>query len=204
MGFIGAIGSFAAQKYQLIDWWKPVTITHTPRGIEDLLLGFSNAGIATVLYVEIAKKRLYHRRKGDHSTGLTLLCLLTIFIFWFCFNRLQAGTFLSMMVALLIYSGVMLVIRKDLLTSSLANGALMVILAVPIYMVLSWLSPGAAEKIYIYPLITGVEFNHVPLEEFIFYFVFGVMVALMYEYWQGLRLRNYALAYSKPKDTRRK
>lgn len=204
MGVIGAIGSFAAQKYQLVDWWSPQTVTNTPRGIEDLLLGFSNAGIATVLYVEIAKKRLYHKRKGDHSKGLAILCLFTVLIFWFCFNKLQVGTFISMMIALLIYSGIMLTLRRDLLASSLANGILMVALAIPVYLTLSLLSPGAAEKIYIYPLITNTTINHIPLEEFIFYFVFGVMVALMYEYWQGLRLRSFATASSSIKNSKSK
>lgn len=194
MGIIGAVGSYALEHYEIIDWWHPATITGTKQGIEDLLLGFSNAGIATVLYVELTKKRFYHKHKSDHSHGLALLIAFTVFLFWLLFALLHLGTFLACIIALTVYSGVMLLYRKDLLISSVANGSLMVLVVLPIYLLFAYTSPATVEKFYIYPLVTGVRIKGIPLEEFIFYFIFGLMAALMYEYWQGLRLRKFATA----------
>lgn len=57
-----AIGSLiTAYFWWTIDWWRPETITGTRIGLEDLLLGFSNGGIAAVIYEEVFRKRLYRR-----------------------------------------------------------------------------------------------------------------------------------------------
>lgn len=194
MGVIGAFGSLLTARYWTVDWWRPETITGTRVGIEDFILGISNAGIATVLYAEIFSKRLYHRRRGDHSKGLTVLVILTCALFWVLFNKLHANSFMSCIVALSVYSAIMLYMRRDLFISSTLNGLLMVLVAAPVYFLMIVLSPDVISHTYIFPTVASMNVFGVPIQEFLFYFVFGFMVALMYEYWQGLRIRNFATA----------
>lgn len=93
MGCVGAVGSLITAQYWTVDWWRPQTITGTRVGIEDFILGISNAGIATVLYAELFHKRLYRRRKVDHSRNLTLLVALTCCLFYIFFRVLHMTSF---------------------------------------------------------------------------------------------------------------
>src|SRR5680860_282366 len=40
------------------DWWSPLTITHTPIGIESVLVGFMIGGIASVVYEDVFAKKV--------------------------------------------------------------------------------------------------------------------------------------------------
>lgn len=66
----------------------------------------------------------------------------------------------------------------------------MILVALPVYVTEILLSPNIVSNTYIYNTLSGIRFIGIPIEELAFYFVFGFMVALMYEYWQGFRLRS--------------
>src|SRR5688572_32751862 len=56
--FVAVSGLIAEGLWWTVDWWHPPTITGTRVGIEDFLLGFTNGGVAAVLYETIFRKRL--------------------------------------------------------------------------------------------------------------------------------------------------
>lgn len=193
MGLIAGVVSQISAYAWTADWWRPQTITGTRVGIEDYILGISNGGIAAVLYVEVFHRGLYkNRAKAESAKSLILLTFFALLMFYVLFRIVHITSFWSCIITLLIFSGIMLVARKELILSSLINGALMVLVAFPIYMFLVVISPGAAENTYIYNTLSGIKVYTIPIEEFIFYYVFGFMVALAYEYWHGLGLRKFA------------
>lgn len=190
MSILVAIGGIIAEYYMWTkDWWKPPTITGTIIGFEDLLLGFTNGGIAAVLYEEIFRKRLYRREKR-HSKGITILFLLFIFLMYFLFKNLGLTSALTTIISLFAIGGILMFIRKDLLVSSIINGLLMIVLTAIVYYSMMILTPNYVGKIWILNKLTGILITGIPLEDIVFYFLVGFMVAPLYEYWQGERLRN--------------
>lgn len=189
MGIIGAIGMVVTQYFWTVDWWRPLTITNTRIGIEDALLGFNNAGIAAVLYEEVFRRQLYKRSK-THDKGIIFLVILTCILFIVLFIALSLSSFNACIISLSLFSIIMMFLRRDLLLSSLINGLLMTVLVLPIYYLMIFLSPNIIENTYLLDKLSGIRITGIPIEELIFYFIFGSMVGLVYEFWHGLGLRR--------------
>ena len=187
MSIIAGIGSFLTAYFLTIDWWKPLTITGTRIGIEDLMLGVTG-GIAAVLYEEFFRKRLYKRDKKLHNKGLILIIMLTIVTFGIFFLGFRLSSFIACISSLAVFVFIVSYLRKDLLIASLINGALMTLIVIPFYLVLVFLFKNFIEVTYPYKL-SGFQFLTIPIEELVFWFFFGMAVTLFYEYWQGMRLR---------------
>ena|SRR3989338_5259915 len=68
------------------DWWQPITITRTPVGLEDFIIGFAIGGVAAVIYEEIYKKKLKKSIKRDSllfDPGFSLLLLPSLYLLSF-------------------------------------------------------------------------------------------------------------------------
>ena len=74
---VAILGMFSEYLWWTHDWWRPQTITGTTIGIEDLLLGFTNGGIAAVLYEELFKKRMYKYKSRNHNLRVLSLIMLS-------------------------------------------------------------------------------------------------------------------------------
>lgn len=190
MGLIGGVGSFVTAHYWTLDWWLPATITGTRIGLEDFLIGVSNAGIAIALYIELFHRRFYHFAHRDNRKSLTLLIVATCILFWSLFNIAHLNSFYSCIVSLSFYSAALIFMRHELLVSSLISGLLMVVASIPVYLITIAIFPDFVEHTYPYELVTSANLFTIPIQEFIFYFFFGFMVPTMYEYWQNLRSRR--------------
>lgn len=46
------------------------------------------------------------------------------------------------------------------------------------------------EKTWMFQNLSGITVTKIPIEDLIFYFLMGFIVAPLYEYWQGYRLRK--------------
>ncbi len=189
MSLIFAFGSLLSAHFWLRDWWRPATITGTSVGIEDFILGFSNGGIATVLYAEIFRKKLYKVR-GEHLLHLIAFSLISYGVFYVSIYQFQSSSFAACILTILLYSGLMLYLRRNLFLSCLASGFLMLMVAAPVYFILKLMSPGALNYTYIFKMYPDIHLFGIPVQEFIFYFFFGFMVPLVYEYWHGLEIRS--------------
>ena len=53
-----------------------------------------------------------------------------------------------------------------------------------------FLFPDFVGKTYILHTLSGIKITGIPVEEFVFYFLFGLAIIPMYDYWQDLSLRN--------------
>lgn len=189
MSLVIGIGSLVtAYLWWTIDWWRPETITSTRVGIEDFLLGFSNGGIAAVLYGVIYKKRLSKRIKKTNNTEAFNICLILFFIIAFLFWGLNITSFWASTIAMIIAAVYILCTRRDLFFNALASGILMAIVSLPSYYVFIWLFPGFIDKTWMSQYLSGIVITGIPLEDLIFYFLFGFIIGPFYEYWQNKRL----------------
>lgn len=188
MSLIAGVGSFFTAYFWTIDWWSPLTISGTRIGVEDFLLGISG-GIAAVLYEEIFRKRLYKRDKLKHSKGLLEILIISSIIFLFAFYILNLSTSIACFLAMIFFIGIVGYLRKDIVISSIVNGFIFTAIVLPIYLVLILLFVDFINITYPYPL-SGISFLSIPIEELYFWFLFGILISLFYEYWMGLKLRN--------------
>lgn len=199
MSVLVALGSvFTAYLWWTVDWWHPQTITGTRVGIEDFLLGFSNGGIAVVIYEELFKKRLYRRKKDhSHNIGAAVIAIFFLFVIAVLFYLLHFTSFLASSFAMLLVTGCLVFFRKDLILTSFLNGILMTLVVFPMYYFLMIFSPGWIASTWLFQHLSGILITGIPLEDLAFYFLLGLCAAPFYEYWQGLRLRK---AVTKVKD----
>jgi hypothetical protein len=189
MSLVIGIGSvITAYLWWTIDWWRPETITNTRVGIEDFLMGFSNGGIAAVLYEGIFKKRLLKRIKEANNQGTLNICLILFFIIAFLFWGLNITSFWASTIAMIIAAIYILYTRRDLFLNALASGILMAIASLPFYHVLIWFFPGFIHKTWMFQYLSGITIIGIPFEDLIFYFLFGFIIGPLYEYWQNKRL----------------
>ncbi len=186
MGFLSVATSYY---WWTLDWWNPPTITATKVGIEDFIMGFATGGIMAAIYEVIFKKRLY-RRKPHHLVfgGLTILLLLAQGTSWFVWG-VGLTTFWSSSIAMVAVALLMLVTRKDLLKNALGSAFLMVIASLPFYLTILLISPEWVSITY-HPTLSGLRPMGIPVEEFVFWFLAGLVWGPFYEYWQGERCRK--------------
>lgn len=191
MGLLMAVFSIiTAHFFWTKDWWRPVTITGGPIGFEDFILGFLTGGIGGVLYEEIFKRRLYKRSLGTHNFWafyFIFQTLLILFVFSWIFHF---TSFVASSIA--IPAGVLILwfLRKDIIMSSLLNGCLMVLVMIPTYWIVIYANPDWIDKTWLFNFLSNTRLLNIPIEELVFWFIFGAGVAPFYEYWQGLRLRK--------------
>jgi hypothetical protein len=185
---VGILSLMTTYYWWTIDWWKPLNITGTRIGVEDFIMGFTSGGIMATIYEVVFKRGLYKRKLHHHvDAGLTILLLLaqtTMFLFWGVgLTSFWASTFAMMLTAL-----VVVFIRKDLIATSFLSGILMAFISFLFYLVILLLSKEWVDQTYLRG-ISGIRFIGVPIEEFVFWFMSGLVFGPFYEYWQGERLK---------------
>jgi hypothetical protein len=183
-GFFG-IGGILSELTNIQDWWRPLTITGTPIGIEDFIIGFAIGGIASVIYAECYYKRY---RPGSRQTPRrNMFGHLYLLSFAVCFLTLfyvvKLSSFYSTFIAYLI--GIIFIIlkRKDLLRDSIISGILMLILALIIYAILSAIYPGYIQTFW---YLNGNWYTQlifgIPISEYFWFFLTGSFIGPLYEF----------------------
>jgi len=181
---------FAEYFWWTADWWRPITVTGTRIGIEDFLLGFTNGGIAAVIFEEIFKKRFYRRKNLQHGLIAFCVILLNFLIMAGSFWLLHLSSFWATTIGLFTTGSLIVFFRKDLWLDAVMSGVLIAVLFLPFYWIFMFLSPGIIEKFWMFNHLTGITITGVPLEDIVFYFLVGFSVGPFYAYWQGERLRK--------------
>ncbi len=186
VSFFMAIASvLTAYWWWTLDWWHPVTITHTRVGIEDVLLGFFSGGIMAaayhVLFREHLKKIRHEHAILARGSVLVFLALVGL-LFHFGVTSFWASTYV-MMVGI----AVMIIDRPDLAPSALVSGALMVLCSVPGYAIALSYGHDAISQIYDFRYLSGNLICGIPIEEFVFWFLAGAIWGSFYEWMKGFR-----------------
>ncbi len=182
---VGALSVAAAYFFWTVDWWRPPTFTYTRVGLEDFLLGFTNGGLAVSIYGFISGRRLLRTFKKHNSVGLLLLILFGVLmsvLFW----GFHITSFWSCTISLLLLGLVLIILKPSLFFSSLVNSVLMIIIVLPFYFTVNILFPNAVANIYQFKTLSNILIIGIPIEELIFYALFGFVTPAYFRYWKGL------------------
>lgn len=185
---IGILSVITSYYWWTLDWWRPLGVFQNTI-LEDFIMGFTSGGIMATLY-EVLFKRTFYKRKMHHhmSGGLTILLILAQMTSWFVYG-IGVTTFWASTIAMTAVAIIMLVIRKDLFINSLLSGILMAAVSFLFYFFTILLSPNWLKVTYLSGL-SGIRLIGIPIEEFVFWFLAGMVFGPLYEYWQGERLKR--------------
>lgn len=187
---IGILSVCTAYLWWTHDWWLPATITGTRVGIEDFIAGFTAGGIIAAGYEILMRRRHFHSvTKKDIFVPthylLLFLAVGTAGLIWLGFHSFYASAITMIIVSLAI-----LVMRPDLVGDSLISGAIMAVTSLVFaYLPVILLSPDWVTATYMHDRLSGVYLITVPVEEFIFWFLAGMLFGPWYKYWKHERLR---------------
>lgn len=190
---IGILSVATSYYWWTIDWWRPLTITGTRVGVEDFLMGFGMGGVISIIY-EVVSQRKYSKRHAktfgyrDFFLILFLLAQTTSWLFY----GVGLSSFLSSTIAMMAVAVVMLSIRKDLMVNAFMSGLLTMIVSGVFYATAIFLSPEWVADTYVFSSLSKVLILNVPIEEFIFWFLAGMVFGPFYEFWKGIRLGKLA------------
>ncbi|OGF27161.1 hypothetical protein A2331_00205 [Candidatus Falkowbacteria bacterium RIFOXYB2_FULL_34_18] len=168
------------------DWWYPDTILGYRTGIEDILLGFSNGGVASVVFLFFYQEKENINTKINIFKGffpLILIILVTTVVFIFT----PINSFYSNCFGIVVALAYVFWRRPDLFRISLLSGILMMIISAPIYLLLVYISPGWVERTWMLDKLSGIVWLGAPIEDLIWYFFVGASISTMYPYLSGQR-----------------
>jgi len=192
MSLIFAFAGPLADIFYTQDWWHPLTLTNTTIGPEAFFVGFMIGGITSVIYEDIFKKRLKIRKLNKAKEAqrnfsflfiLSLSGIIFLGTFFLKFNSLFATIFAFIIPSLIIW-----IKRKDLIFDSLATGVLLVIVASLVYGTLEFLTPGWIHAFWHFKNVPDIIIFNLPLDDIIWYFLAGLFIGPLYEYWQESKL----------------
>jgi len=199
---IAVLGLFSEYLWWTKDWWHPQTITGTTIGLEDALLGFGSGGIAAVFYEEVFKKRIYKYRSKGHTKGMVLLVVTFFLAMSGLFYFFHLTSFATTTISFILVSAIVIFLRKDLFLDAIFTGFCAALGAIPIYLLLQYLSPGFIEHTWTWSSLSGIRFLGIPIEDIIFYFLGGIFISPLYLYWKSEKLRKPAEVKHSKKEKR--
>jgi len=171
------------------DYWNPkylLLISDIPIGIEEPLFAFFVGGIGTILY-EIMRKRSHQKEKIRSFLTLFLL-LITVGLFLFL-KSININTIWASIVALLIGGLLMVIIDRDLIWDAIFSGIFFTLIAFIIYIFLLILYPypDLSAQMWIREGLSGINIFTIPIEEFIWFFSWGIFSGVIYEFWINVK-----------------
>ncbi len=192
MGFLIGFLSVATSYYWwTVDWWHPLTITGTKVGIEDFLMGFGSGGIMAVAYEVLLAKGYSKRHAESHGVyDFFLILLILAQVTSWLFYGVGLTSFYSSAIAMFSVALVMFFVRRDLIVNGVLSGFLMVLISIVFYGTVLLVSSGWVDSTYYSGTLSGMRIGGVPIEEFIFWFLSGLVFGPFYEFWRGLRLKK--------------
>lgn len=184
-----------SQIVYLNDWWRPLTITATSLGIEDFLFGFSIGGISAVIYEHLFQKRvkigkINKSKEKKRNVNFSLTIILIPLIFYGGFFILKMNTFISSIFAFIIPTIIIYTKRKDLIKNSFFSGILTMLIMFLVYQIIEMIIPSFFESFFLFQNIGKTIFLKIPLEEYVWFFLFGLLIGPLYEYWKEGKLIN--------------
>jgi hypothetical protein len=171
------LGLIAEYFWWTRDWWKPFTITNTTVGIEDVILGFFSSGVCASLYLVLFKKKIIVNQKislEKKVINLGFIICINVAIFIFLFSQ-GINSFWCTLITMPFATILLLKGKRNLFAPAIINGLLMIIFVIPFYLILTLVTPTFVEKTWIIPNLMGVYFLKIPIEDYAFYFLSGLL-----------------------------
>ena len=189
---LGILGLFFNIIY-IKDWWMPLTVTGTIPAIEDFLYGFTIGGISAVIYEEIFKKKIIIKRESKRIKRKEIFNfwkagIASIITFYIIYYFLKINTFYISAIIFIIIILTICIKRKDLIPHAIGSGICLLIVAFIVHSITNIITPGWIEAFWYFDIVPKLIILNVPLEDILFYFLFGAAVGPLYEYWQEGKL----------------
>ncbi|OGF28897.1 hypothetical protein A2477_02445 [Candidatus Falkowbacteria bacterium RIFOXYC2_FULL_47_12] len=185
------IGGVASELVYAVDWWHPLFIFNFRVGIEDFICGFASGGVAAVIYEEVfnkkmqrAKKRIPHR----NNKNLYLPCLALILLFFGSFYWLHISSLYATFIGFFIPTVGIWIWRKDLIVNSLLSGLLLAVVSFAFLVGPELITPGWIAHTWRWENLSGITILKAPLEDIIWFFLAGMFIGPLYEFWQEAKL----------------
>ncbi len=176
------------------DWWHPETITGTLIWIKDFIYSFVSVLIPMFIYKLVFKKDTDKNFiKANINTkkvikNLILWFLIPFLLSWILFSVFHINSIISVMVGMILSCIIVIILRKDLLLPSFWTMILMLIIAIPWYMLLDFLNPTYVEKWWYMSNLTWILIIWIPIEDLLWYAIYGFMTWWAYEFIFGFKL----------------
>lgn len=171
------------------DWVQSLTLTATPAGIEDALLGWCIGGIAAVLF-EVWHPHLRAQTASLHAIDFWTVVAASSVLGLISFFFLGLHSFFAWLISAGVPTAVILWRRPDLIRESLFTGATLIAYSIPVYLFVFWLNPDFQSSYWQWYNLSGVATLGVPIEDFIWFFTAGAFIAPLYDYWYHCRLQK--------------
>jgi len=193
ISFLFGIGGLIVDPIYSSDWWFPMTITNTLPGIESFLFGFSVAGIASIIYLDVLRKKLKIKKANKsvevrRNFNLFLIGFLLLGLFFGFYFILKWNSFWASFPAFLIPLGIIYFKRRDLIINSVFSGLLLAIVSFLFYWIPELVTPGWILNTWNFEMISGILIFGVPLEDLVWFFLAGLIIGPYYEYWKEARV----------------
>ncbi len=162
---------------------------------EAVIVGFTIGGIASVIYEDIFKKKIKVRKVSKtkeikRNYHLFSVIAVALILFFGSFYLLNFNSFHSTIFSLVIPTIVIWIKRKDLIIDSLATGFLLVIVASLVYSFLEFLTPNWIQIFWLFKNVPNVIIFNLPIDDILWYFLAGLFIGPLYEYWKEGKLVN--------------
>lgn len=184
---VGGLAGLIAELWYFKDYWHPPSLFNNTISLEDFLFGFAFTGIAATIYEVIFKKENKKYGKG-HKIIFIILFVIGVFSLLLFNNLLKINSIFVSSLAFLIFSLIMVFIRKDLAMRFIMSGILSLLVIIPIYVLLfNFIFPAYWGK---YGLLANTTFGirvivNVPVTELLWYFSWSCLAGIVYDFYYG-------------------
>lgn len=196
--FIGGPMGLIAEYWHFQDYWRPPTLSGLAKvSIEDYLFGASVVCLGAVIYKFVYKMKYLNNAYPKRYKFLLVYIVLgyacmIIFNSWLHINSIFVSSILFLIITIC-----MIMLRSDLLVQSLMSGVLLTVFALLVYVILfNLLSPHYWDK---YWLLSNTKygttlFGNIPLTELFWYFSWGCLAGIVYDFTTGSGLRKQGIS----------
>lgn len=189
------IGGLFAETIYTIDWWQPLTITGTLIGIEDFLFGFAIGGIGSSIYEVIFKKKIRiknvnQKKRFNQNKNILLFGASIVVLLFITFFLMNLNSFYSSIISLGIPIIYMNVKRKDLILNSILSGFFLMLTSFLAFITVELITPGWINSAWFLENLSGIIILTAPLEDLIWFFLMGMFIGPLYEFWKEGKIQN--------------
>jgi hypothetical protein len=178
-------------------WWRPLTVTKTIVGPEDFILAFSCIGIALSVYKFVFRKEM----KRDFKTSRVVIREAFARLPWFfiaCFVPILilrcvfvAQPIVSIFCGQFLAGLYVIVRRPDLTPAMIWTAVLMIAVTYPVFILGQYVFPGVVQQFWNFKNLTGYVFWGYPLEDMIFFALWGFQCGGILEFMFDCRLVDH-------------
>jgi hypothetical protein len=188
IGFGGAILGPAVQYMHLQDWWNPNFLLDYPVKIEDIIFGFSIAGISSALYEELFKVSEIKRSNILPSKKYIAVLLFTgYFLLFGLFFLFDAHSYNTSVMAAIGIGFLISYKRHDLITPIFITSIVLSLISIPIYLILLEFNELMFQEQWFMENLSNNLIWGIPIEELTWYLVVGIAFSCIYEFVYGIK-----------------